>query len=259
MKTTKKAAAAEAVANGQRYFTWGCEEHGETEHYSKAHGACVKCCSERNRRGHAHRMSTREGREARRDYQRERRSDPEGRDAYNSYQRSYNTTRKAQDPAYLGASRARVAAHRWRRETTAKAMPATYAREQEAIRLIYTECPEDHHVDHLTPQKATDSQGNVVANGLHCLANLRAVPQRLNLKKAAFFDPDNFRDQRPANAFPGGAWDPEPTETEWSLIQLAHYHGSPVEESLRVLRESLGAQARAHEERVASLLSARAA
>lgn len=244
MQLTKKQTAAEAVARGDTRFTWTCKAgHGETEHYSKGHGACVKCCAERNRRGHAERMSTPEGREARSEYQRGRRSIPEVREATNTYQRSYNATRKAQDPAYLGASRARVAAYRWRRETTAKAMPAAYAYEQAAIRRIYAECPEDHHVDHLTPQKATDSQGTVVANGLHCLANLRAIPQSLNLKKAAFFDPDNFRDQRPANAFPGGAWDPELTERERAQVDLlVHRYGCDRGTCVRTIQTQVARQ-----------------
>ncbi|CAB4050204.1 hypothetical protein [Paraburkholderia phenoliruptrix] len=220
MAATKKAAMAEARERGEDRFVWTCKAHGDTAHYSKAHGACVECTVERNRRAHARRVATSEGREARRGYQRERRSIPGVRESTNAYQRQYDENRRAADPAYLGASRERVTAHQWRKATGAKVMPAWYSAEQVAIRRVYAECPEGHHVDHLVPKVAQDYSGNTVAVGLHCLANLQVVPQRLNLKKSTFFDPDNVREQRPANAFPGGAWDPELTEREWARVEL---------------------------------------
>ncbi|MDR5830102.1 hypothetical protein P9250_19705 [Caballeronia sp. LP006] len=243
MKMTKKEAAAQARAAGEKRFMWACEQHGETAHYSNAREACVECCAERNRLGHARRMATPGGPEARNKKQRERRSNPEVRDAVNAYHRDYERSRKANDPSFLGAAREHVIAHQWRKMTGAKAMPAGYAAEQSAIRRVYAECPEGHHVDHLIPRVAKDIGGNLVAVGLHSLANIRAVPQRLNLKKASFFDPDNFRDQRPANAFPGGAWDPELTEQEWSQVALVVLrYGEDRETAVRTIQAQIARQ-----------------
>ncbi|MDR5787874.1 hypothetical protein P9281_15180 [Caballeronia sp. LP003] len=108
-------AVQEALARGEDRFTAVCKNHGETEHYSKAHNVCVQCSAERNQRAHAERVSTPEGKAARSKYQRERREIPEVRDATNEYQRRYNADRKAADPAFLGAVRERVMAHQWRK------------------------------------------------------------------------------------------------------------------------------------------------
>lgn len=244
--TTKKELAAKALAQGEDRFTALCGTHGETLHYTKGHHACVQCCSERSQQAHARRVATPEGRAARSKYQRERRKIPEVRDATNEYQRRYNADRKAIDPAFLGATRERVMANQWRKATGAKTMPAAYALEQAAIRQVYAECPKGHHVDHRVPKQAVDCAGNLVAIGLHCIANLQTIPQSLNLRKASFFDPDNFRDQRPANAFPGGAWDPALTEREWSHIELlVRRYGEDRDTCVRVVQEQVANQHRA--------------
>ncbi|MEM5387635.1 hypothetical protein VSR68_29105 [Paraburkholderia phymatum] len=125
-------------------------------------------------------------------------------------------------------------------------MPANYATEREEMRKIYAECPEGHQVDHRTPAVAKDFHGTHVASGLHTLINLAPVPQRLNRMKASYFDPDNFRDQRPANAFPGGACDPELTEQEWSLVQLlVCRYGMDRAEAVRTLQTQIAEQRQA--------------
>lgn len=245
--TTRKEAAASARQRSESRFVWTCETHGETEHYSRSQGVCVKCCSERNRSDHAHRMATPEGREARRNHQRTRRSIPEVREAANAYLRRYDERRRAQDPAYLGASRERVTAHQWRKATGAKAMPAAYGAERAAIRRVYAECPDDYHVDHLTAKVAKDYQGNHIASGLHTLSNLKAVPGRLNMIKQSHFDSDNFRDQRPANAFPGGAWDPELTEEEWARVELlVRCYGHDRDETVQDVQAQIARQHARH-------------
>jgi hypothetical protein len=125
-------------------------------------------------------------------------------------------------------------------------MPAAYASEQEAIRRVYARCPLGHHVDHRVPKKAVNYRGKLVAVGLHSFANLQVVPERLNLMKATFFDPDNFRDQRPANAHPGGAWDPELTEREWSHVELlVRRYGEDRDTCVRAIQEQVASQHRA--------------
>jgi len=131
--------------------------------------------------------------------------------------------------------------------TGAKAMPAAYAAEQAAIRHVYARCPKGHHVDHLVPKVALDFQRKPVATGLHAFANLQVIPERLNLRKASFFDPDNFRDQRPANAHPGGAWDPELTEREWSHVELlVRRYGEDRETTVRAAQAEVARQHQAY-------------
>ncbi|KAB0657135.1 hypothetical protein [Burkholderia diffusa] len=166
MKTiTKKAAAAEALANDQRHFTWTCDRHGETAH-SVGKADCIKCKAEENARN----------RESR-------------------------------------------AALKWRTITGGR-LPASYRTEQPTLRATYAARPEGYEIDHRVAKIARDWQGNHIASGLHTVCNVGAIPKRLNRKKANYFDPDNFRDQRPANAYPGGAWDPELTEQEWARVEL---------------------------------------
>lgn len=241
--TTKKQRAIEALEQGEERFTAVCRKHGETEHYSKGGGRCAQCAAEHSMRTYVKRMATPEGREGRRTYQRAIRSTPEKRDAINAYMSSYNRTRKAIDPAYVGDNKERVSANQWRRKTGAKSMPAAYAADQAAIRRVFAECPKGYHIDHLTPTLARDHRRKHVATGLHCSANLLAVSKPWNLKKGAYFDPDNIRDQRPANAYPGGAWDPELTESEWSLVQLMVLrYGEDRETSVRTIQAQIARQ-----------------
>jgi hypothetical protein len=247
MKPTKQAKAVAARERGEDRFLWICKTHGETAHYSKSQAACVKCCAERSKRDHARRVATPEGREARRNSRRERRSIPEVRDATNAYHRRYNESRKAADPDFLGAARERVTAYQWRKATGAKVMPAAYSVEQTAIRRVYAECPPELAVDHLVPKKAKDLRGEVVAIGLHTLSNLRAIPPYLNGMKATHFDPDNCRDQRPANAYPGGAWDPALTEQEWAGVELlVRRYGCDRDESVRTVQAQVARQREAY-------------
>ncbi|HEF4840212.1 TPA: hypothetical protein SAO52_004997 [Burkholderia vietnamiensis] len=199
---TKKEAAAAARQRGESRFTAVCKRHGEAAHYA-SNSACVSCLVESS----AERAA-------------KRKQDPEAREICNAQTRNRNARRMVSDPAYIGERRAHSAARTWRRDTKATAMPASYATEREEMRKRYAALPSGHQMDHCTPKKAQDFQGNHVASGLHTLSNLQPVPQRLNGMKSAQFDPDNFRDQRPANAFPGGAWDPELTEQEWARAEL---------------------------------------
>jgi hypothetical protein len=241
--TTKKQRATEALARGDERFAAMCKKHGETEHYTKGGGRCAECAVEYSMQTYAKRMATPEGREGRRQHQRRVRSTPEGRDAINAYMSSYNQKRKAVDPAYVGANKERISASQWQKKTGAKSMPASYATEQNAIRRLFAECPKGYHVDHLTPTLARSHRRKHVATGLHCIANLRAVSRLWNLKKGAYFDPDNLRDQRPANAFPGGAWDPELTQKEWSLVQLLVLrYGEDREASVQTIQAQIARQ-----------------
>lgn len=228
-KPTKKAAASAARERGADRFLWTCKHHGETEHHS-SNQQCVTCKAMDGKRRNQRRSA-----------------DPQALESWNAYQRRYASNRRAKDPAYLGERRETFAALAWKAATGATDFPASYRSERQGLRQIYAECPRGHHVDHLVPKVAIDYGGKHVAVGLHCIANLQAVPQRLNLKKASFFDPDNFREQRPANAYPGGAWDPELTEREWSKVELlVRRYGEDRETSVRTLQADIARQYQVH-------------
>jgi hypothetical protein len=201
MKPTKKTSAARAKAVGLKTFQWCCQYHGRTAHYT-SNGKCMTCKASLSAKKYAERVST-----------------PDGREAHNAHQREYQRSLRETSASYRGNGREHRAAQAYRKATGGN-LPASYNTERGALRALYAGLPEGHHCDHLTPKVAKDYRGTHVASGLHTVSNLRAVPAALNRRKATFFDPDNFRDQRPANAFPGGAWDPELTEQEWARVEL---------------------------------------
>jgi hypothetical protein len=195
MNITKKQAAEQARERREKTFSAVCKHHGETLHYANpTRQDCVACSTEK----YAKRTGT-----------------PEARKAYNDYYRERTRTNEHR----RGQQRATSAAQSWS-ASTGGPTPVYSASEQETLNAFYAAMPKGHHGDHLTPKKAKDFRGKRVASGLHNRSNLQSVPARLNLKKSTYFDPDNFRDQRPANALPGGAWDPELTEQEWSRVEL---------------------------------------
>lgn len=161
-----------------------------------------------------------------------------------------------------GPMRESAAAKDWREATGAKRMHAWYTRERKAMQAVYAglfgvekfkEFKQEG--DHLVPKvgkAAIEIDGKVkvrvVVNGLHTFANLGPMPAALNREKRSYFNPEQCRHQRPANRFPGGAFDPEPTAQELEdMRELRDEYGVTVEESLRNLRASLDRLACAYE------------
>ncbi|MEC4598891.1 hypothetical protein [Burkholderia vietnamiensis] len=236
MKTTKKEAAAEALQCGETIFRAHCHKcDATTEHYVSGR-RCKPCTLAENtaRQKERYRTETafREKRRAR-----------------------FRGWREAN----LGHDRERIGAAAWRNAFSPYGsmsnMTGWYSLEREAICQRYADRREDFEMDHAVPKIAKDAQGAYKASGLHCWANLVETPTKVNRLKQNQFNPDLNRLQRPANRYPGGAFDPEPTEHEWSLIRQNEDDGTPAEVSLRSLRESLDTQAREHEQHVAMILA----
>ncbi|GJH30230.1 NUDIX hydrolase [Caballeronia novacaledonica] len=122
---------------------------------------------------------------------------------------------------------------------------------QAAYAGLFGEGKFKQQVDHLVSKVAKDSSGKHVASGLHTFANIGPLPAKANRDKSSYFDPEFERSQRPANRFPGGAFDPEPTLEEAAYFELvAEEYGIPVEESLRHLMDYLDRLARAYEQHI---------
>jgi hypothetical protein len=191
---------------GKKTFLWLCSTHGRTDHYT-SNTRCTSCSSEQAAARYTSKVLT-----------------PEEHAARNAHAREYQRTLRSTNASYRGNGRESRAAQAYLDATSGtelpRSLPASYEAERDALRGFYTAIPEGYHGDHLTPKVAKDLQGGRVASGLHTLANLREVPADLNRMKLSYFDADNFRDQRPANAYPGGAFDPELTEAEWSRVEL---------------------------------------
>ncbi len=234
---TKKAIAAAARERGDDQFIGHCKACGtETPHHT-SDAKCIACKYERhkrwratpegreisnrsNRASEARARATPEGQARRKAYRRTAHvklyQDPERVEALNARNREAYATR----PHLRGYAREEAAAKAWKAAAEATAFPASYPGEREALRKLYAECPAGFEIDHVTPKKAKNFQGKWVAVGLLTVSNVQAIPKALNREKRSYFDPDNFREQRPANAFPGGAWDPELTEQEWARVEL---------------------------------------
>jgi hypothetical protein len=222
---SKSVLAREAKERGESRFTWTCERHGETDHYSSSHGACVKCCSDRSRQAHAQRVATPEGRKARNAYQRERRSIPDVRDAINAYHRGYDESRKALDPSYAAQMRAKaVNANAIRRMRELKPpRPETAMPSKETLREcaeLVRHFPADAEVDHAIPLKGfLPGTKEWVVSGLHVPCNLEPMEARSNNRKNSWFDPEApLEFQKPRNSFPGGQF-----HGEIGQIELMRY------------------------------------
>ncbi|MGF6957275.1 hypothetical protein [Paraburkholderia youngii] len=277
MKPTKSAMARAARERGERTFMATCIRHGEQSHYASTR-ACLLCQSERNAPKNAaaaeryrsdpeYRARWRERSTTAR---RKRRKDAEYREAENAKEREWRSHRFTNNAEFRGRKREGVAANNWRKATGGN-MTGWYGLEREALQQKYGECPEGFDMDHAIPKIAKAVQGKQVASGLHCWANVIQTPRAVNNMKRTQFNPDNNRLQRPANQFPGGAFDPTPTEPEWSLIKAAAEDlksvvnidgveyvadvipGTPVEVCLAVLREALEREALAYEDHVAMI------
>ena len=185
-----------------------------------------------------------------RNWRQQHMTDPENREASNAYFRILHAT----NPRRRGQTRESTAAQDWR-EATGGRMPGWYGIEREALQQKYGALDEGFEIDHAIPKIAQDARGTHIASGLHCWSNVIATPRVVNGLKRCQFSPDSNRAQRPANRFPGGAFDPHPTEYEWTLIRDNVEMGTPETESLRTLRESLDAKARDYEQHVAMLLA----
>lgn len=257
--TSKSALAREAKARGERWFRAACIHHGEQQHYASDRH-CVVCTEERNKTTNAKTLERYRGdpeyrarwRERATGARRKRRDDPEYREAEYAKERERRTQRFASSEDFRGRKREAVAANIWRK-ATGGTLPGWYGLERKAIQWKYGTLPEGFEADHSVPKIAKDSEGNHVATGLHCWANVTAMPKAVNSLKRNKFSPDANRAQRPANRFPGGAFDPTPTEHERSLIRQAEALGTPAAASLAALQESLDAKAREQEQHTASL------
>ncbi|MGF6443621.1 hypothetical protein [Paraburkholderia youngii] len=188
----KKTAATAAIERGETRFTWTCETHGETEHYS-SNGKCVQCQKEL----------------AAMRWERTR-ADPEAQATHNERQRAAmaklreRPEQRAKNCNNRTTQRLRMLGHD---------LPASYAAEKEAIERFYAECPEGCHVDHVIPLR-----GEAVS-GLHSMANLQYLPDSVNKWKGSKFR-DDIRSQKTANAFPGGAMEPGVTEADQAVFDL---------------------------------------
>ncbi|MBN3791868.1 hypothetical protein [Burkholderia sp. Ac-20353] len=258
---SKSAQAREARERGELTFVAVCIHHGEQMHYASTR-ACLLCQSERNAPKNAAAAERYRSDPEYRAHVREnavialskRREDPAYRKAERAYARDQRAQRFASSADFRGRKRESVAAIDWRKKTGGN-MTGWYVLEREALQRLYGTCPEGYEIDHAVPKIAKDSLGKRVASGLHCFANTLVMPRVVNGMKRNQFNPDTNRAQRPANRFPDGAFDPEPTEHEWSLIRQNAEMGTPEAESLRTLRESLDAKAREYEQHVTALLA----
>lgn len=237
-KTINKSAAARAAkAAGLKTFIAHCERHGETT-YNSSGAQCVACKAAH----YARTVAT-----------------PEARDTLNEYWRA----RFVASSNRRGHIREHTAAANYRKSPSGTEMPrnlpASYTGEREALQRLYGACREGFEIDHGVPKVAyglIDDERVIVVAGMHCVANLVETPKAVNREKRTQFAPDTNRLQRPANRGPGGAYDPAPTAREMELIANAEYEGTPASVSLKALRESLDAQARAYEAHVDAVESA---
>lgn len=173
------------------------------------------------------------------------RSDPQAREARNEYQRQLHATSEQ----VRGTVRERDAAKKWR-ERTGGSMHGWYHAEREALQQKYKVRRDGFEMDHGIPKIAyglIDGKREHVVTGLHCFSNVIETPTAVNQVKRTQFAPETNRLQRPANRLPGGAFDPEPTEHERSLIEQAEALGTPEEICLETLRADLDRKARAYE------------
>lgn len=216
-KVTNQALAAAARARDEDRFTAVCPKHGETEFYSST-VKCVMC-----------------------------------KVARNAVTNGRAFEKRRTDPAARGAQREHTAAHGWRKVTKGN-MTGWYGLDREVLRHLYATRRDGFELDHAIAKVSVDSEGIHVASGLHCYANVVETPKVVNRMKWTQFSPDTNRLQRPANREPGGAFSPEPTAHEWSLIEQARKLGTPVEVSLKALRDSLDAKAVEYERYTAELL-----
>ncbi len=130
-------------------------------------------------------------------------------------------------------------------------MPALYELDREALQQVYATVPEGFQVDHCIPKVHPE------VSGLHLSVNTQHLVAKMNSRavKGRKFDPDNIREQRPANRAPGGSFNPEPTPHEAELIQhVKELLGEPVEVSLETLRNALDHKAREYETYYAEVL-----
>lgn len=224
-KTSNAAMAREAREAGRDRFMAECQHHGLTEFYS-AGAQCVACQAARESRRIARRQS-----------------DPEVREARNAYTRTLWTTSEN----HRGQQREATAARDWRKASSGtelpRRLPASHAAQRPALQALYAAVPPKHQADHVCPAVAKDYQGGHVASGLHVIGNIRAVPAKLNSMKSSYFDCEEFREQRPLNAFPGGSGDPELSEREWARVELlVRRYGEDRAATVRAMQEAIKRQ-----------------
>lgn len=245
--------ARAARARGERTFLAVCIHHGETPHRASA-ATCVACSTERDAARIKHRQSDSAVRDAynasMRIWRQQHMTSPENREKARAYFRNLHRS----DEQRRGKTREATAARDWRIATKGF-MPSWYGVEREALQRRYGALREGFEIDHGIPKFATDAEGNHIASGLHCMANVAEMPKSVNSQKRCQFAPETNRLQRPANRSPGGAFDPTPTEHERALIALAEDHGTPAAVSLEALRHSLDAKAREYEQHTAALIA----
>jgi len=235
---SNRAAARAAKEQGIARFTAVCKQHGETEFYA-SNSKCVACMSANAAKRFAKKVST-----------------PEGREAHNSHSREVQRRLYKDSTSHRGQQREGRAARAWRR-ATGGSLTGLYELEREALRSIYGACRDEFEIDHATPKVSYGPIGGKrerIVTGLHCRANLVETPKRVNREKRSQFAPETNRLQRPANRYPGGAFDPQPTKHEQALIDQAKALGTPAKVSLKVLREALDAKATEYERYTASVL-----
>lgn len=198
----KSAAAREATAQGEKFFTATCDRHGETEHYS-SNRKCVQCVAEETARKTA-----------------TRRSDPEARAEYNAYNRDYETARKAQDPTFVADRRAHAVNSNTFRRLREDGRPETAMPTPETLlecAAVVRHAPAGSEMDHGVPLIGTHpvTKKESVC-GLHVPYNLEPMTKRSNVLKLHWFDPENpLEFQKPYNSFPGGQFHGDIGEIEF--------------------------------------------
>lgn len=217
-KTTTITRATARAAGLTRYFTGKPCPHGHVSERLATNGTCVTCSS----------LKTTIRRESR-EIARRGKADP-------------NPDREAVD------------APNWRKVTGGN-MSGWYGPEPEVLQKMYGELRDSFELDYGVPKVATDLQGKRGASRVDCWASVVKMLKQVNGIEPTQLNPEANRAQRPANRYPGGAFDPEPTEREWLLISLAEEQGTPADKSLRTLSERLDAMAREYEQHVATLLA----
>jgi hypothetical protein len=223
----KSAAAREATARGDKFFTATCARHGETEHYASTR-ACVVCQAKRNAPKNAAAAERYRSdpefrgrwRERTNVARRKRRADPDYRAAENAQSRAQEAARKTRDPEYVAHRRAMAvngsAISRMRkagRPETALPSPEMRAECYAFVRRA----PEGSEFDHGVPLIGIHPvTGEETVCGLHVPYNLEPMTRRSNTIKRHYFDPEHpLEFQKPYNSYPGGQFHGDIGEIEF--------------------------------------------
>ncbi|SAK40110.1 hypothetical protein AWB75_00158 [Caballeronia catudaia] len=264
----KRKAFDEALRAGLEQIDWYCKHHEWTIFLvAGGRGVCKVCNDVRNEITNARTTQRYHNDPEYYEFRRKQISDalaarlsiPGQREEINAYFRKLHSKKSQIDPQYVGQKREYGAAVTWRTKGrnlaegySERTLPAWYSREKEALQKLY----EPRAYDDLYERDHLIARNHKKVTGLHCWANVVVVFKKWNRWKGSKFDVtnDNNRWHRPANRHSGGAFDPNPTLDEQKLIRkLWTEEGIAIEDSLRILRDSLDQLARTYEEHVSKI------